>query len=76
MPCAATSTRPRARGGGGCCEAIARVNEEANLNIQLVLDEPRAFTGFKARLVNFTNVRNTWRLWGLSARSSTALLGG
>ena len=25
-------------------EAIARVNEEANLNIQLVLDEPRAFT--------------------------------
>ena len=39
-------------------KAIALVNEEANLNIQLVLDEPRAFTGFKARLVNFTNVGN------------------
>ena len=45
-------------------EAIARVNEEANLNIQLVLDEPRAFTGFKARLVNFTNVRNYLALVG------------
>lgn len=45
MPCAATSTQPSAPEAVEVLrEAIARVNEEANLNIQLVLDEPRAFT--------------------------------
>lgn len=56
-------------------EAIARVNEEANLNIQLVLDEPRAFTGFKARLVNFTNVRNYLALVGPECKELDGILG-
>lgn len=45
-------------------QAIAIVNEAALLSIKLVLDEPRAFTGFKARLVNFTGVRNYLALIG------------
>lgn len=44
--------------------AIDAVNEGANLNIQLVLNEPRAFSGLKARLVNFTGVRNYLALIG------------
>ena len=56
-------------------EAIARVNEEANLNIQLVLDEPRAFTGFKARLVNFTNVRNYLALVGPECKELDGIVG-
>ena len=72
MPCAATSTRPLAPEAVEVLrEAIARVNEEANLNIQLVLDEPRAFTGFKARLVNFTNVRNYLALVGPECKEAS-----
>lgn len=56
-------------------EAIASVNEEANLNIQLVLDEPRAFTGFKARLVNFTNVRNYLALVGPECKELDGIVG-
>lgn len=51
------------------------MNEEANLNIQLVLDEPRAFTGFKARLVNFTNVRNYLALVGPECKELDGILG-
>ena len=56
-------------------KAIARVNEEANLNIQLVLDEPRAFAGFKARLVSFTNVRNYLALVGPECRELDGIVG-
>ena len=56
-------------------KAIARVNEEANLNIQLVLDEPRAFAGFKARLVNFTNVSNYLALVGPECRELDGIVG-
>ena len=56
-------------------KAIARVNEEANLNIQLVLDEPRAFAGFKARLVNFMNVRNYLALVGPECRELDGIVG-
>ena len=56
-------------------KAIALVNEEANLNIQLVLDEPRAFTGFKARLVNFTNVRNYLALVGPECKELDGIVG-
>lgn len=56
-------------------KAIALVNEEANLNIQLVLDEPRAFSGFKARLVNFTNVRNYLALVGPECRELDGIVG-
>lgn len=56
-------------------KAIARVNEEANLNIQLVLDEPRAFTGFKARLVNFANVRNYLALVGPECKELDGIVG-
>ncbi|WP_419498452.1 nitroreductase family protein, partial [Adlercreutzia equolifaciens] len=47
----------------------------ANLNIQLVLDEPRAFTGFKARLVNFTNVRNYLALVGPECKELDGIVG-
>ena len=56
-------------------KAIALVNEEANLKIQLVLDEPRAFTGFKARLVNFTNVRNYLALVGPECKELDGIVG-
>lgn len=56
-------------------KAIALVNEEANLNIQLVLDEPRAFAGFKARLVSFTNVRNYLALVGPECRELDGIVG-
>lgn len=38
--------------------AIGVVNEEAGLSIQLALDEPRAFAGFKGRMAGFSGVRN------------------
>ena len=44
-------------------------------NIQLVLDEPRAFTGFKARLVNFTNVRNYLALVGPECKELDGIVG-
>lgn len=55
--------------------AIAVVNEETNLAIQLVLDEPRAFSGFKARLVNFTGVRNYLALVGPECKELDGILG-
>lgn len=55
--------------------AIAVVNEETNLAIQLVLDEPRAFAGFKARLVNFTGVRNYLALVGPECKELDGILG-
>ncbi len=45
-------------------KAIAFINEDAYLNIQLVLEEPRAFTGFKGRLAGFSGVRNYFALVG------------
>lgn len=39
-------------------EEIDAVNEIGNLHFQLVLDEPRAFTGFWTAFQNFKNVRN------------------
>ena len=56
-------------------EAIASVNEETNLNIQLVLNELRAFAGFKARLVNFTGVRNYLALVGPECKELDGILG-
>lgn len=51
------------------------MNEEANLSIQLVLDEPRAFAGFKARLVNFTNVSNYLALVGPECKELDGIVG-
>lgn len=65
--------------GGAAVEtlraAIDAVNKEANLNIQLVLNEPRAFSGFKARLVNFTGVRNYLALIGPECKELDGILG-
>lgn len=55
--------------------AIAIVNDETNLNIQLVLDEPRAFSGFKARLVNFTGARNYLALVGPECKELDGIVG-
>lgn len=55
--------------------AIAAVNEAANLNIQLVLDEPRAFSGLKARFVNFTGARNYLALIGPECKDLEGILG-
>ncbi len=45
-------------------EAIAVVNEEDGLDIQLVLDEPKAFTSLKARFGRFSGARNYLALVG------------
>lgn len=45
-------------------EAIAAANEEGALDIQLVLDEPKAFTGLKARFGRFSGARNYLALVG------------
>ena len=55
--------------------AIAIVNDETNLSIQLVLDEPRAFSGFKARLVNFTGARNYLALVGPECKELDGIVG-
>lgn len=55
--------------------AIAAVNEAANLNIQLVLDEPRAFSGLKARFVNFSGARNYLALIGPECKDLEGILG-
>ena len=44
--------------------AIEAVNEEGDLDIQLVRDEPKAFTSLKSRMVGFSGVRNYLALVG------------
>ena len=44
--------------------AIAQVNQQSGLHIQLVLDEPGAFTGFAAHYGRFRGVRNYLALVG------------
>lgn len=39
-------------------QIITEYNKESNLNIQLHLNEPTAFTGFLAKYGNFKNVKN------------------
>lgn len=56
-------------------EALAIVNEEGGLDMQLVLDEPRALAGFKARLVSFSGVRNYLALVGPECRQLDECLG-
>lgn len=56
-------------------DKMAQVNEEGNVSIQLVRDEPRAFTGFKARYGKFQNVRNYFALVGPDSRSLDEALG-
>jgi len=43
---------------------IAMCNEESGLNIQLITDEPNAFSGFMARYGKFTGVKNYIALIG------------
>lgn len=43
---------------------VAACNEESGLNIQLIVDEPEAFSGFKAHYGKFSNVRNYLGLIG------------
>jgi len=45
-------------------EEINRINEESGLNFQLVLDEPRAFSGKRASYGKFSGVRNYVALVG------------
>ncbi|WP_290155777.1 nitroreductase family protein [uncultured Dubosiella sp.] len=54
-------------------EAIAVVNEEDGLDIQLVLDEPKAFTSLKARFGRFSGARNYLALVGAAARPQQLL---
>lgn len=55
--------------------SIDEVNEEGNVSIQLVLDEPDAFTGFKARYGKFSNVRNYLALVGPDCKELDEALG-
>lgn len=45
-------------------ELLARLNRESGLNMQLVLNEPRAFSGFLAHYGKFSGVRNYIALVG------------
>lgn len=56
-------------------EAIGIINEIGNLDIKLVLDEPRAFSGFKSKLVNFSGVRNYFVLVGPECKELDSVLG-
>lgn len=56
-------------------DQITKVNEEGNITIQLVLDEPNAFTGFKARYGKFKNVRNYLALIGPDCKELDEALG-
>lgn len=48
---------------------------EARHAVRSYTDEPRAFTGFKARLVNFTNVRNYLALVGPECKELDGIVG-
>ena len=65
--------------GGAAVEtlraAIDAVSEEANLNIQLVLNEPRAFSGVKARLGKVKGAQNYLALIGPECRELDGILG-
>lgn len=56
-------------------EMIDQVNEEGGLSIQLVVDEPDAFTGFKARYGRFSGVRNYLAMIGPDAKELREALG-
>lgn len=43
---------------------VARCNQEGELNIQLVIDEPKAFTGFMASYGRFSGARNYFVMVG------------
>lgn len=45
-------------------KAVDDCNREGNLHIQLVLDEPKAFSGFRAHYGNFRGVKNYFALIG------------
>lgn len=45
-------------------ELLTQLNRESGLNMQLVLNEPKAFSGFMARYGKFTGVRNYIALVG------------
>ncbi len=49
-------------------EAIAQANEESGLNMQLVCDEPKAFTTGMAHFGKFSGVRNYLALVGPAGR--------
>ena len=55
--------------------AIEAVNEEGGLDIQLVRDEPKAFTSLKSRMVGFLGVRNYLALVGPEYKNLDSLLG-
>lgn len=45
-------------------QEIEKCNKLGNLNIQLILNEPKAFTGFMAHYGKFNNVKNYIALVG------------
>ena len=55
--------------------AADAVNEECGTSIQLVVDEPRAFRGFRSRASAFQNVRNYFALIGPEFKQLDQLLG-
>lgn len=55
--------------------AISIVNDETNLSIQLVLDEPRAFSSLKAKLVGFSGARNYLALVGPECKELDGIVG-
>ena len=56
-------------------ELIDELNERYGLHIQLAVDEPKSFRGFKAFLGGFSNVNNYLCLVGPKASGTDAVIG-
>lgn len=56
-------------------ELIGALNEESSLSMQLILDEPKAFSGLMAKAVGFSNARNYLALVGPECRELDEVVG-
>ena len=56
-------------------EAVKRINEESGLNIQLVLEEPRAFSSGMWKYGQFSGVRNYLVMAGAKGRDNAEKVG-
>lgn len=57
------------------CSLIRKINEEADLHIQMIYDDPKCFDSFMAHYGNFTGVRNYIALVGRKSPKLDETLG-
>ena len=55
--------------------AVEEVNRESGLHVQLITDEPRAFTGFLAHYGRFSGVRNYLAMVGKKGKDTEETIG-